>query len=123
MSSTLAIPTTTSATVVATVAPALTTTFIPKATTCTENRLTMLANREFQIWMNPPFPVPGSTFTDCYPSQFMTSFLLSAGAVTQPAFAPLICPQHYSAVGPYTSNYIACCPRYMIVVYSQVEYY
>lgn len=40
----------------------------------------------------------------------MTSYLLSAGAVTQPAFNPLICPQHYSAVGPYTSNYIACCP-------------
>lgn len=60
--------------------------------------------------MNAPVPVPGTTFTDCYPSQFITSLLLSAGSVTQPAFAPLICPQHYSAVGPYTSNYIACCP-------------
>jgi len=60
--------------------------------------------------MNMPVPVPGSTFTDCYPSQYMTSYLLSAGAVTQPAFNPLICPQNYAAVGPYTSNYIACCP-------------
>lgn len=60
--------------------------------------------------MNMPVPVPGSTFTDCYPSQYITSYLLSAGGVTQPAFDPLICPQHYTAVGPYTSNYIACCP-------------
>ncbi|KAK0101162.1 hypothetical protein ONS95_012858 [Cadophora gregata] len=102
--------TATSAASMALITPSLTTTFMPKITACTENRLTMLANRAFQIWMNAPVPVPGTTFTDCYPSQYITSLLLSAGSVTQPAFAPLICPQHYSAVGPYTSNYIACCP-------------
>ncbi|KAH6673020.1 hypothetical protein B0J14DRAFT_512963 [Halenospora varia] len=91
-------------------APALTTTFVPSATTCTENRLTMLANREFQIWNNMPIPVPGTTLGDCYPSQFMSSYLSSAGGVTQAAFNPLVCPINYSAVGPYTSNYIACCP-------------
>ncbi|TVY37334.1 hypothetical protein LSUB1_G004744 [Lachnellula subtilissima] len=90
--------------------PALTTTFIPTATTCTENRLTMLANRAFEIWMNEPVPVPGSTLTDCYPSQFATSYLLQAGGITQPAFNPLICPVNYSSMGPFTSNYIACCP-------------
>jgi len=93
------------------ITPLLTTTFIPAATTCTENRLTMLANRAFEIWMNEPLPVAGSTFTDCYPSQFATSYLLQAGGATQPAFNPLICPVNYSTVGPYTSNYIACCPR------------
>ncbi|TVY69039.1 putative GPI-anchored cupredoxin [Lachnellula suecica] len=92
------------------IAPALTTTFIPTATTCTENRLTMLANRAFEIWMNVPVPVPGTTFTDCYPSQFVTSYLQEAGGITQAAFNPLVCPVNYSAVGPYTSNYIACCP-------------
>ncbi|KAH9217513.1 hypothetical protein DL95DRAFT_386361 [Leptodontidium sp. 2 PMI_412] len=106
----MSLATATSAASFGLITPSLTTTFIPTATTCTENRVTMLANRAFQIWMNAPVPVPGTTFTDCYPSQYITSFLLSAGSVTQPAFAPLICPQHYSAVGPYTSNYIACCP-------------
>ncbi|KAG4440569.1 hypothetical protein IFR05_003936 [Cadophora sp. M221] len=106
----MSLATATSAASLGLITPSLTTTFIPTATTCTENRVTMLANRAFQIWMNAPVPVPGTTFTDCYPSQYITSFLLSAGSVTQPAFAPLICPQHYSAVGPYTSNYIACCP-------------
>ncbi|TVY35113.1 hypothetical protein LOCC1_G007601 [Lachnellula occidentalis] len=90
--------------------PALTTTFIPTATTCTENRLTMLANKAFQIWMNEPVPVPGTTLTDCYPSQFANSYLLSAGGVTRPAFNPLICPENYATMGPFTSNYIACCP-------------
>ncbi|TVY91601.1 hypothetical protein LAWI1_G003937 [Lachnellula willkommii] len=70
----------------------------------------MLANRAFEIWMNEPVPVPESTFTDCYPSQFATSYLLQAGGITQPAFNPLICPVNYSTMGPFTSNYIACCP-------------
>ena len=109
----MSLATATSAASLALITPSLTTTFMPKITACTENRVTMLANRAFQIWMNAPVPVPGTTFTDCYPSQFITSLLLSAGSVTQPAFAPLICPKHYSAVGPYTSNYIACCPRYV----------
>ncbi len=105
----------TAASVMATVTPMLTTTFVPTATTCTENRLTMLENRGYEIWMNMPVPVPGTTFSDCYPSQYMTSYLLSAGGVTQPAFNPLVCPQNYAAVGPYTSNYIACCPRSVAV--------
>ncbi|KAL2067671.1 hypothetical protein VTL71DRAFT_15767 [Oculimacula yallundae] len=106
----MSLATPTSAASMAMITPSLTTTFIPQITACTENRVTMLANRAYQIWMNAPVPVPGSTFTDCYPSQFMSSYLLSAGGVTQPAFAQLVCPQHYSPVGPYTSNYIACCP-------------
>jgi hypothetical protein len=47
----------------------------------------------------------------------MTSYLQSAGGVTQAAFDPLICPGDYSAVGPYTSNYIACCPKYFLPPY------
>ncbi|KAG9235696.1 hypothetical protein BJ875DRAFT_264352 [Amylocarpus encephaloides] len=100
---------TTSATAVV-VTPALTTTFTPTATGCIKNQLTMLANREYQIWLNMPLPVPGTTMSECYPSQFMSSYLESAGGVTQAAFDPLVCPQSYSAVGPFTSNYIACCP-------------
>jgi allophanate hydrolase subunit 2 len=100
---------------IALITPKLTTTFTPKVAVCTGNHLTMLANREFEIWMNMPVPVPGTTITDCYPDQFMQSFLSAAGGITQPAFDPLVCPQSYSTVGPYTSNYIACCPRYVKV--------
>jgi len=75
-------------------------------------QLTMLANRAYQIWVNMPVPVAGTTMSDCYPSQYMTSYLLSAGGVTQPAFNPLVCPENWSTQGVFTSNYIACCPRY-----------
>ena len=114
--STTAMPTPTLASSVlaqASVAPALTTVFAPTATSCLENRLTMMENQAYRIWMNEILPVPGSTFTDCYPSQFMTSYLLHAGGITQPAFTYLECPKSWSAVGPYTSNYIACCPKYV----------
>lgn len=60
--------------------------------------------------MNEPVPVPNTTISDCYPTQYMTSFLNLAGGVTQPAFDPLVCPQSYTQVAVYTSNYIACCP-------------
>ena len=71
----------------------------------------MLENRQYEIWLNEPIPVPGTTITSCYPSQFISSFLLQAGGVTQAAFSPLVCPSGYTIQGPYTSNYIACCPR------------
>lgn len=103
----------------ASITPALTTTFKPEATTCTENRLTMLANRAYEIWMNEPIPVPGSTLSDCYPSQFMQSYTLLGAKVTQPAFNPLVCPENYETMGPFTSNYIACCPRYVVDSYIQ----
>jgi len=114
--STTAIPTPTLASSVmaqASIAPALTTVFAPAATSCLENRLTMMENQEYRIWMNEILPVPGTTFTECYPSQFMTSYLLQQGGITQPAFEYLKCPISWSAVGPYTSNYIACCPKYV----------
>jgi hypothetical protein len=97
--------------------PSLTTTFTPTATTCTQHLLTMLANMEYEIWVNMPVPVPGTTFSDCYPSQYITSFLQLARGVTQAAFNPLICPVDYSTVATYTSNYIACCPRYVLPIY------
>jgi hypothetical protein len=108
---TAATPTTTIGSPIALATPKLTTTFTPTAPSCTGNHLTMLANREFEIWMNMPVPVSGTTVTDCYPDQFLQSFLSAEGGITQAAFNPLVCPQSYSAVGPYTSNYIACCPR------------
>ncbi|CAG8957023.1 hypothetical protein HYFRA_00012503 [Hymenoscyphus fraxineus] len=93
------------------VAPTLTTTFMPSNTACVENHLTMLENRKWEIWMNEVLPVPGTTMTDCYPTQYINSRLELAGGVTQGAFQALICPQSYSSLAAYTSNYIACCPN------------
>jgi hypothetical protein len=74
--------------------------------------LTMLENDEFRIWLNAPIPVPGTTIISCYPSEFISSFLLQTSGVSQAAFSPLVCPAGYTTQGPFTSNYIACCPRY-----------
>jgi hypothetical protein len=96
------------------VTPAMTTTFTPAATTCLDNQLTMLENQGYFIWQNYPLPVPHSTFSDCYPSQFMSSFVASLAGTTQAPFSPLVCPGGYTTVAtswPAASNYIACCPR------------
>jgi hypothetical protein len=96
------------------VTPAMTTAFIPAATACLENHLTMLENQDFEIWLNYPLPVPLTTISDCYPSQFMSSFAASISHTTEAAFSPLVCPGGYTAVPtswPAASNYIACCPR------------
>lgn len=91
---------------------ALTTTYIPP-TQCAQSvgGLTMLQNKAYEIWLNDPEPVPGTTVTSCYPSQFMSSYLLEKGGQSQAAFSPLVCPEGYTTQGPFTSNYIACCPR------------
>ncbi|KAH8595961.1 hypothetical protein B0O99DRAFT_594253 [Bisporella sp. PMI_857] len=100
---------------------ALTTTFSPEATSCTENRLTMLKNREYEIWLNHPLPVPGTTMSDCYPTEFMSSFLLAESGITQSAFSNIVCPKNYYTAGRYTSNYIACCPTGYTLAPPKVE--
>src|ERR1700722_9554051 len=91
---------------------AITTTFTaPSACSQSIGGLTILENKKYEIWLNEPVPVPGTTITSCYPSQFISSYLLEKGGVTQAAFSPLVCPAGYTTQGPYTSNYIACCPR------------
>jgi hypothetical protein len=102
------------ATHIGSITPTLTTTFTPAATTCLDNQLTMLENKGFQIWLNYPLPVPETTFSACYPSQFMSSIVASAAGTTQAAFSPLVCPQGYTTVStswPAATNYAACCPR------------
>lgn len=96
--------------------PALTTVFTPPAT-CTQGQLTMLMSAAYQVWLNEPRPVPNTTFSGCYPSQFMTSFLASARSTIQPAFSPLVCPDNYFTIFNRTVTsrplYVACCPRYV----------
>jgi len=92
---------------------AITTTFIAP-TQCAEavGGLTMLKNDGFRIWLNHPLPVPGTTISSCYAPEFASSFLLERGGVSQAAMSPMVCPAGYTTQGPFTSNYIACCPRY-----------
>lgn len=96
------------------VTPALTTTFTPPPS-CTSHHLTMLENQAFRVWMNEPIPVPDTTFSDCYPSQFMTSYQQQMSNTIVPAFSPLVCPDSYATVfnQPIKDRplYIACCPR------------
>jgi hypothetical protein len=94
---------------------ALTTAF-SAPTQCAESvgGLTMLERDQFRIWLNHPLPVPLTTISSCYPTQFMSSFLLQTSGVSQVAFSPLVCPVGYTTQGIYTSNYIACCPRFVV---------
>jgi hypothetical protein len=73
----------------------------------------MLENDGFRIWLNAPLPAPGTTISSCYPEQFISSFLLQTGGVSQAPFSALVCPDGYTTQGIFTSNYIACCPRFV----------
>jgi len=100
---------------------AITTTFTAP-TQCAQSigGLTMLENDGFRIWLNAPLPVPGTTISSCYPNQFMSSFLLQTGGISQAPFQPLVCPDGYKTQGPYTSNYIACCPMFVLPPFSRI---
>jgi hypothetical protein len=93
---------------------AVTTTFTAP-TQCAQSvgGLTMLENDGFRIWLNAPLPVPGTTVSSCYPDQYISSFLLQTGGTSQAPFSALVCPDGYTTQGPFTSHYIACCPRFV----------
>ena len=77
---------------------AISTTFTPP-TTCTQTHLTLMEYYAYEIWLNYPVPVPGITSTDCYPSQYMSSYF-SAQYITTPlpAPTPLVCPVGYGTI-------------------------
>ena len=59
----------------------------------------------------PRFSSLGTTITDCYPSQFISSLLSQQTVNTPlPAIAPLVCPVGYSQVTTNSAGYLACCP-------------
>ena len=99
---------------------AVSTTFTPPAT-CTQSHLTLMEYYQYQIWLNYPDPVPGTTSTACYPSQFMSSYFSAQKLTTPlPAPTPLVCPVGYGTILSTTvssSEYIACCPSYVDVTY------
>ncbi|KAH9897499.1 hypothetical protein F4778DRAFT_743796 [Xylariomycetidae sp. FL2044] len=87
----------------------LTTLFLPPDP-CTQGQLTMLPSPGYQIWLNEPVPVPGMTFSSCYPTEFMRDYQsIKGGQSRVPMMSPLICPFGWNAV--MTSGYYqACCP-------------
>lgn len=94
---------------------AITTTFQPPAI-CTQSQFTMLALQQYFVYINYPIPVPSTTFTECYPSQFMSSWLSQRSETTPlPSIAPLICPKGYQTVqvANQPDGYVACCPSGM----------
>lgn len=96
---------------------ALTTTFTPPSPSCTQSHWTLLGPaKSYYIYLNYPTPVNGTTSADCYPSQFLSSYLEQQSAITPlPAIQPLICPVGYASIslGGAPDGYLACCPDSM----------
>nr|QZS37064.1 C121A protein [Hypoxylon sp. CO27-5] len=88
----------------------LTTPFKPPAS-CGEMHLTRLSSPGNQIWLNEPQPVPGSKFSDCYPSDFIAGYtsVYNASSSIVPMFSPLVCPEGWVALTTWTKGYMACC--------------
>lgn len=111
--------TATDAPVFAFIIPNITTVFTPPPS-CTDGSLTMLERQNYGIWQNEPLPVIGTTFSGCYPSQYIDSYLNSARNTIFPPFSPLVCPQNYATVSSETMAgqplYIVCCPRCVVFV-------
>lgn len=74
----------------------------------------MMERLQYQVWLNYPVPVPGTTLTDCYPSEYASSYLSSQTLTAPPpAISPLLCPVGYGtemSIAISNSEYIACCP-------------
>ncbi|OLN87683.1 hypothetical protein CCHL11_05631 [Colletotrichum chlorophyti] len=90
---------------------ALTTTFTPPAQ-CTENHLTMLVGALEKIWINEPVPLPGSTISSCYPTQWLSGYtsIMSESSSIAPFISPLVCPSGWNTESStWSSGYIACC--------------
>lgn len=107
---------TTGTSTTATGVAALTTTFTPPAT-CTDDLLTMLTAKSFQIWINEPLPLPGSMLGDCYPSEWIDGYtsVVSSSSSVAPMMSPLVCPSGWKTQSDdtWTSGYIACCASYV----------
>ncbi|OBT71645.1 hypothetical protein VF21_09709 [Pseudogymnoascus sp. 05NY08] len=87
----------------------LTTVFTPPSQ-CTQGALTQMAYSIGSIWENAIIPVPASTITSCYPTQFADSVIASAvSSSILPPFAELVCPLKWETFY-FNSTYIICCP-------------
>ena len=70
----------------------------------------MMESLQWEIWLNYPVPVSTSTVADCYPTEFISSYLSAATMTTPlPAISPLVCPIGYGTALS-SGGYVACCP-------------
>lgn len=96
---------------------ALTTTFTPPAT-CGDDLLTMLTAKSYEIWINEPLPIPGTTQGDCYPSQWIEGYTSVVGASSSiaPLLSPLVCPSGWTTQqdSTWSTGYMACCASYVL---------
>ena len=88
---------------------ALTTTFTPPPA-CTTAAFTEMGLSGTDLWQNAINPVPSSTVTSCYPSQFYSSALATASGISLPPFSAIVCPYGWETYD-YNTTYIICCPR------------
>lgn len=87
----------------------LTTVFTPPAQ-CTQGAFTQMDYSSGSIWENAIIPVPTSTITSCYPTQFADSVIASAvSSSILPPFTELVCPLKWETFY-FNSTYIICCP-------------
>ncbi|KAF3003245.1 hypothetical protein E8E14_000478 [Neopestalotiopsis sp. 37M] len=86
---------------------ALTTTYT-QSPQCTGS-ITQMAYHGTNLWENAINPVPTSTITTCYPSQFYSSVMAELNSISLPAFSTLVCPTGWKA-NLWNETYGACCP-------------
>ncbi|TDZ16536.1 hypothetical protein Cob_v010486 [Colletotrichum orbiculare MAFF 240422] len=90
---------------------ALTTTFTAPPQ-CTQNHLTMLVGAQEKIWINEPVPLPNSTLSSCYPTEWLDGYssVVSKSSSMAPVMSPLVCPSGWNTESStWSSGYIACC--------------
>ncbi|KAK6214042.1 hypothetical protein LQW54_004817 [Pestalotiopsis sp. IQ-011] len=85
------------------------TTAFTQASECTGNHVTQMEYHGTNLWVNAINPVPTSTITNCYPSQFYSSVMGEINSVSLPAFSTLACPYGWSST-MYNETYGVCCP-------------
>ncbi|KAF6790751.1 CFEM domain protein [Colletotrichum musicola] len=90
---------------------ALTTTFAPPAE-CAENHLTMLVGALEKIWINEPAPLPNTTISSCYPTEWVDGYssVMSKSSSVAPFMSPLVCPSGWnSESSTWANGYVVCC--------------
>lgn len=95
---------------------ALTTTFAPPAD-CAENHLTMLVGALEKIWINEPVPLPNSTISSCYPTEWIDGYssVVSKTSSVAPFMSPLVCPSGWnSESSTWANGYVVCCASYVV---------
>ncbi|KAF2035693.1 hypothetical protein EK21DRAFT_106545 [Setomelanomma holmii] len=95
-------------------APALPTPF-PLPPQCGDS-LTMLPSAEnYLIYQNHPSPAMGQLYTDCFPKEWVKSYLNSLAGTVSAGFSPFKCPETYSvastSVVDGTITHGVCCQR------------